>query len=331
MDKNKVISFNPYIRNLVDSLSLYHLIVNNSSDNLGVIDVFKYYSNTNLFLFNWIEDLPDKKAGFLQSILFIAFQSIIRFSNRKLIWIMHNKYSHGNNRKWIKKLLFKRMIKYSDLIITHSQEGKHFINREFPKYASKVKYYIHPVKEPFAISRKRIEYDVLVWGTIHPYKGVLEFLEHLNNKLKKDNRIKIILLGYCPDKELLSSIKNHLNDNIIHINRYLDLNEIARYAAKSRVILFTYNSDSVLSSGSLMDSIEMGRKIIGPNKGAFRDLSDYKFIDTYNSYSEAIDLIRKNINDDIDVLNKTEIEEFCKANSWKIFSLNLANELNNLD
>ncbi len=121
-----------------------------------------------------------------------------------------------------------------------------------------------PVAE--AVEKK---FDLLIWGTIHPYKGVIDFLKFAKNKPEIRN-IKIAISGICPDPTERKELNELLTNNITYINDFQDIEEIAKLANESRFVLFTYNSESILSSGSLMDSIRMGTSIIGPNKGAFK-------------------------------------------------------------
>ena len=111
----------------------------------------------------------------------------------------------------------------------------------------------------------------------------------------------------------------------MHYDRLYEIEEISTFAEQSKFILFTYEPLSVLSSGSLMDSIRMRSIIIGPNIGAFKDLSSYSFINTYNNYDEII----KIYNDY--KCNKAfickEIKDFCKENSWDLFAEKIDLEL----
>jgi len=308
---------NPYVLHVEDSLSEKHTIINKNPNTKGVIELFIFLLKTDIFFFNWIEDVSVKKYGKIQAVLFPVFLFLAKMLRKKIIWVLHNIYSHEkSNRRWI-HFGFKLMIKYSDLIITHSGSGIDFVKENFSRHAYKVKYIIHPVENllPNNIETEK-KYDFLIWGTIHPYKGVIEFLEFAKHSPELKNA-KILISGICPHKDLRKQLDSYLNENIKHVDGFLDIEEITEMAAKSKFVLFTYNSESILSSGSLMDSIRMGAIIIGPEKGAFRDLKPYSFIQTYKT-REEIAQIFKNLKID----NKAcyqEIETFCHQNSWKLY------------
>lgn len=315
---------NPYVLNVEKSLSEKHRIINEKPNTSGVFEFFTYLFKSDVYFFNWIEDVSVKRYGKIQAILFPVFLVVARVFQRKIIWVLHNLYSHEKrNRSWT-RFGFKLMIRHSDLIITHSKEGVEFVRKNFPRQQSKVKYIIHPVDE-LLISDIRVEkkYDILIWGTIHPYKGVIEFLDYVleSEELKKH---KILISGICPHDNLKMKLISRLNERIEHRDGFFDIEEIAEMTNQSRYTLFTYNSSSILSSGSLMDSIRMGAMIIGPDKGAFRDLKANCFIKSYKNYEELKHIIEEITDKEEERLS--EIKKFCLENSWirfgkKLFSV----------
>src|SRR5690606_19318876 len=96
-----------------------------------------------------------------------------------------------------------------------------------------------------------------------------------------------------------------------------DLEMIAKLSNQSRFTLFTYKSDTVISSGSLIDAIRMGSIIIGPNHAAFKDLSSYSFLKTYNSFEEISAIYDTYVPSH--ELEQNERAYFCEVNSWDIF------------
>jgi hypothetical protein len=89
-------------------------------------------------------------------------------------------------------------------------------------------------------------------------------------------------------------------------------------------VVLTYHSDSVLSSGVLMDSLSQSARIIGPDTGAFRDLSQLGLIDTFHDFPHLLELIRKNMDPDIQTRELEEmIGKFLRENSWESFAARL--------
>lgn len=321
-------SHNPYTLNFEKSLSKNHTIVNKSINKKGVLDLFKYLFESDIFLFNWIENIYSRRYGKLQIILFLLFLLGVKILRKKIIWILHNKSTHDiKNNNWI-NFMFFLMMKHSDLIITHSLGGIDFAKKNYPKFTSKIKYLMHPTLEVLpVVSELPKKYDVLIWGVILPYKGIVQFLKFITDS-NESSLLKILIVGKCSDKEYKKQLDVFLSKNITHLDDFYNIDEICRFANQSKFILFTYRSDSVLSSGALMDSIRMGANIIGPNLGAFRDLSSYDFINTYNTYDDITKILK---NKEFDVkLNSNEIQNFCFENSWNFFIEKFNKELNEI-
>jgi beta-1,4-mannosyltransferase len=309
---------NPYISDLVNSLSQNFEIANKKDYKIGVLGLFRYLFRADIFYLNWIENIPNNRFGSLQSLAFFLFLLLTKVLGKKTVWTLHNKYSHDQKRNYWIDLIFKTMIKYSDLVLTHSQVGLDFINEEYPGHSSKAVYIIHPVAEALPIepdSEKK--YDFLIWGSVQPYKGIVEFLKFVNGSPDMQS-LKILIVGKCFDKDYKKEIDKYLSGNVIYLDEFYELKDISVFASQSKFILFPYKTESILSSGSLIDSIRMHACIIGPNDGAFKDLSIYSFIHTYNSFEEII-TIHKNCKSS-PVLYYNQIDKFCEDNSWDRFA-----------
>ncbi len=315
----------PYMPCFKRVLKKKYSIVNQKHLKNGVLDMFKFFFKADLFLYSFIEDLILYRFGKFQVIFFVFFFLGIKTFRKKTVWIMHNKYSHDKKRNLWTTFMYSLMIKYSDLIITHSQAGVEFIEEKFPKSASKTKYLVHPVLQSFPKSEKREKkYDFFIWGTVYPYKGHLEFLEFLRDNELID-KYKVLIVGRCPWESYKEQLTTFVSDNIILDDNFYEIEEIAEMAMQSRFILFTHRPTSVLSSGALMDSIRMRTPIIGPNHGAFKDLSDYSFIQTYRDFDEILTFYEKSL--DAHVSYEEELIDFYHSFSWDAFGEKFSNEV----
>ena len=141
----------------------------------------------------------------------------------------------------------------------------------------------------------------------------MRFLEESGNI----HSYKILIVGRGINNEIRMELDKYLMTNITYKDEFYPIEEIAGFSNQTKFTLFTYKSESVLSSGSLMDSIRMRSVIIGPDTGAFKDLSSYSFVKTYNTYSEIIEIFNKYEKTRDPML--VEIEKFCLENSWNSF------------
>ena len=312
---------NPYIIDLENSLSSNFAIINKKSNQIGVLDLFKYFLRTDIYYFNWIESLPSRRYGKIQIIAFVVFLILAKWFKKKIVWTLHNKYTHDKNKNGWVDYMYNTMMEHSDIIFTHSQSGIDFVKEKYPASLKKIKYFIHPVKPLLpAIHNKKCIYDFFIWGTIWPYKGVIEFLRFLKES-EKLHPLKILIVGRCINNQIRTELDKYLRSNITYKDEFYSIEEIAGFSNQAKFTLFTYKSESVLSSGSLMDSIRMRSVIIGPDTGAFRDLSSYDFVKTYNTYGEIIEICNKY--EPIRDTMLTEIDKFCEENSWDSFGKSL--------
>ncbi len=319
---NKQIS-NPYAGNLINSLSEHYNFINlKSPSKTGIFDILKYIKKIDYVFLNWIEDIANGKVGIIQSLFFIFIIKILKIKRINIIWTLHNKDSHFSNYLPIKRMLRKVLIKNSDYILTHSTEGIDYAKSIAKEKSINIKYLPHPVQNRKSGKKPELKYDIIIWGNIMPYKGIDKFLEYLVNH-DFQNKYKILIIGKSDSEEYLNKLKEYENNNISIDDRFINESELIEFIRSSKIVLFTYLKNSVLSSGALMDSLGLGPEVIGPDTGAFRDLANQKIINTYNNYDELItiidDLLKKKIKSNLRVRN------FIEVNSWVHFARNFQN------
>jgi glycosyltransferase involved in cell wall biosynthesis len=318
---------NPYLDNFMQSMAEEVIFINkNSPSDIGILNLFKYISGKLNYVFlNWIEDLPDKKLGKFQCILLVyVLFPVLHLKKTKIVWTLHNKLSHYAINIDKKKWLLSKLVIHSDVILTHASEGVKFIQGINPSAGKKVVFLHHPVNDlklPNVIKKKNI--DFLIWGTIQPYKGLVEFFK-LFNQIPDLSKFKIVIAGKVPDKNYLRKLEEVLPNTVELKNKYIPFDILEQMMYESKIILFTYKSDSILSSGALMDSLITGTKILGPETGAFIDLKKAGLVDTYTKVSELIKILEEyNNGPNIDSLKK-----FWNMNNWKAFGKRLLKEIN---
>lgn len=331
MDKLKVYFYpscpregytNPYCLNYKQVIGKeFHLLdANNNVTRMKTATLFRYSWIADIVILNWIENTGNLKLGIIQ--FFFAYLSliVIKLRRKRIVWMFHNITPH-EGRSFFSNILCSYLYKNVALIISHSQEATEYA-RQYAK--CKVAYVSHPIKALIFTPQKDLrQYDVFIWGTILPYKGVVEFLKNTINKL---GDISILILGKCNDGFLSKQIEQLCNNFITFENRKADFDELATYIKKCNYTLFPYIGDSVSSSGALMDTLAMGGTPVGPNKGAFKDLSDEGICLTYNNYDELISILTtKKMK-----ISEEKIKNFIKNNSWDEFGKTLKKLFNNI-
>jgi beta-1,4-mannosyltransferase len=310
---------NPYLENLMNSFSHEVDFVNMLlPSNKGILDLVKFYKKIDLLFLNWIEDLPDKKGGLVQVLFFIILVRLLKGRKVPVIWTMHNKLSHYHTHTRVKKFMFRFLIRRCDFIITHSTEGIRYAGEYGVRnYARKMRYFPHPLENRMIKFKESPVQDILIWGSVIPYKNIDGFLSYLHEN-GMENRYRIRIFGKVKPSEYEEVIKPFCNSDIILDNRYIPQDELEGFVAESRTIIFTHAGESVLSSGALMDSLSYGATVFGPHIAAFRDAYEAGLIQTFQSFGELVELLDQSKQSP---RNQNElIAPFINENNWSQFA-----------
>ena len=250
---------------------------------LGIASLF-FNLDAELLIIQWVDLIPNKSFGKIQFLFFLILMTLARFLRKKIVWVLHNKHAHSGKSKLVDAGM-KYMAKSSMVVLVHSEDGVTFFDETFPYYKGKCCYIPHPVYSSKIYETKSIEYDYIIWGGIDKRKNILEFVETAKSMTFFDDK-KILICGRCSNDAYDELLKTSMNgkDNFVYINKFLSDAELVDYISKSRCILFTYNPDSMLSSGALIYSLNFCKPIIGPNVGNFRDMQ--RVVSCYDSFQD---------------------------------------------
>lgn len=314
---------NPYSTNYQNAISSYFDVLDSKLKGLSkymplgfnfLLSSFK----ADIYIINWLESVCFLNGGFIQFVAALIGLCIISVRRKKVIWMFHNIHPHqGDNM--MSRILQKKLFNQSCLIISHSKEAASYARK---KARNKVVYRCHPIQTINLLEHQPTSskiYDVLIWGEILPYKGIPEFLEYINDK-QLDLSIKVI--GTCKDELLRKRIMSYCNDCITFEDRRASFEELSLLIMQSNYVLFPYKGDCISSSGALIDSIAMGGVVMGPNRGAFKDLAEENVCVVYTSYDEMVAKLKIN-----DSFSQEDINHFVNGNTWEQFGIFLNNEL----
>lgn len=306
---------NPYIQDLVTALKAEGTeVVRSRTAWLGSIDIFFYIRSIDAVVFNWIEEVANRKMGYIQAMALLLLIPTLRALGVKIIWTVHNKTSHNPRNRHISNYFREILSRKADIIIAHSKESNEALG------VSHVTYYPHPFKvdrheKPVCAE---YEYDILFWGTILPYKGIKEFLDHI--KTNGELNLRICIQGKCPDTDYLKSIKS-FESHFITINNVFTSDEDLKYLfQKSRVVVFTYKSESVLSSGALIESLVNYKTVIGPNFGNFKDCEREGLAYTYSDFSDLVEKVIAIRDNSLSLISEQTIENYINNYSWSSYA-----------
>ena len=323
------VTYNPYFDDLIQSFSQYYNIINaNKPTDKGLFDLLKYIGKIDYLYLNWIEEIIDKRLGFLQLTLLYLLIPYLKFKNIKIIYTLHNKVSHYKKKIFFKRFVFKLLLRNSSFILTHAKEGVDFIEKNNSNAGKRALFFPHPIKVRKKIEANNKPYDILIWGKLTPYKGVHKFLDFLKSEdLLPKYSIKIV--GKITDPDYADTLFKYSSDRISITNSFIADDELAKYISQSKIVLFIYNNNSVLSSGVLTDSISYHANVIGPCTGAFLDMKEYGIADTFRDYNDLIKVIDAQLEMDESVIKQrgNKINSFIKSHTWDFFASYINNKI----
>jgi len=233
---------------------------------------------------------------------------------------MHNKISHSKANLKLKEYIFKKLLRLSDLVITHSGEGIIYADTLVKKHC--IVYFPHPVLDSEVAHCEQAGtpkiYDVVIWGMMAPYKGLLEFLKYLYDH--KINRFRILIAGKFVSEEYYREVSRYKSEHIIIRDQFVQKAELSSLIGQANATLFTYRGTSVLSSGVLMDTLTYRSAIIAPHVGAFKDLSEDGLLFTYTGFDQLVILLDRLKQNEIHI-DKHKTDNFLNSITWERFAV----------
>ena len=268
-----------------------------------------------VFLLSFVETIAFHKLAWFQQWLAHAALRIMKIRRRKIIFIFHNPRPHKGETP-ISRRLTDAQLRQADVVIAHSQEAvtvarlRLAVLEEDP---GKVCYIAHPVT-PFTgqAAPAVAPFDILIWGDILPYKGVLEFVRE---PALAESGLCVRIIGRCADPVYARELESSLPAGVSFENRRASFEELAALSAAARYVLFPYLPGSVSSSGVLMDTLALGGTPVGPAVGAFADLAEEGLCLTYSSVEELFAILSGK--QEIDPARRTA---FIRNHSWEAFA-----------
>lgn len=284
-----------------------HVHVVNRFWKIGIASMF-FNLDSDIFIIQWIDLIPCKRFGKIQFVLFLCAITFVKWMGKQLIWVLHNKHAHAGKSMFV-DLGMKVMAKKANEVIVHAKEGVDFFDTMYPKQVGKAHYIPHPVYSQDIYPFLPIKYDYIIWGNIGRHKNVLDFLRFFN----LDNSFQhktILVCGQCFDIEYDLQIQKEVakNSHIIYINRFVTDDELQRLISQTRIILFTYNPGSVLSSGALIYSLNFCKPIIGPRVGNFVDMTG--IVSCYDTFD---DILSMNL-----IFSPEAVMSYIHNNTWSL-------------
>jgi hypothetical protein len=267
--------------------------------------LFRHALKADVFMLNFLETVAFHKLPHLQTLLTLLSLRIIVARRKTIVFFFHNPVPHqGNNR--MSRRLIKELFACASYAVAHSEEAARIASEKLGK--DKVLYFHHPTEELKEVEPMVDDTDVLIWGKILPYKGIPEFLS-LDGLSESGLNVRII--GACPDPELADRIRALSIGKVTFEQRWPSMEELGSRIAGSRFVLMPYLPGSISGSAALMDTLKFGGNAVGPNVGAFSELSKLGLCKVYSNHKELFDILESDWK-----VDKPKLKQFLDRYSW---------------
>ena len=222
----------------------------------------------------------------LKFALFALQATLLRFLGVKIIWTIHEWDSKLSSRKVNYNPIYAKLFSNCfDVFISHCESSEQSLVRELgdkSKDKSSVIYHGNfidwyenkstPLESRRALDISDESLTFLLFGSIYPYKGVLEAIEAFQN-LQHPNAT-LLIVGQANSQALEANIreKAQASDKIKFISERVADKDVQVYMNASDCVLVPYKVFT--TSGVAILAMSFGKACIAPKMGFFDDVLD---------------------------------------------------------
>ncbi len=295
---------------------------------------------TKIVHMHWIEGYAgfsskNKIKALLKSLIFMIDVYILKYILRaKIVWTIHNLYSHECAYPKIERVIKKKFSKKVDAIICQCNYAKKKFIKEFGAPEKMIHLIDHGYFKCFKnqISKEKARKDLnlrsddlvfLFFGSIRPYKGLINLIESFK-KLRRDRNLILLIVGKPMNNKIKIDILNRIKDslNIQPTLNFIAEDQIQVYINASDLIIYSY--EKILTPGGIFLAMSFGKPIIAPRLGCITELIDERgaFLYDPKKTDGLLNALEKAI-ENKDKLKKMGENNFIKANEleWKTNAL----------
>jgi len=248
---------------------------------------------------HWIDSFSGFRSkntllSLLKSFLFVIDIFLIKsILKTKIIWTLHNKYTHECLHFRIERIIRNFFSNKVDAIICHCNQAKKEIHSEFGTPQNKIYViphgnYINGHKNEISkekalkhLNLKSEDFIYLSFGVIRPYKGIDKLINCFKT-IGKNKNVKLLIIGKPINDQIKTDIikSSAVFENIKLQFEFIDSDEIQIYFNASDIVVFSFQK--ILSSGGILLAMSFGKPIIAPRLGCIIDVLDEKGTFLYN-------------------------------------------------
>lgn len=234
----------------------------------------------------------------------LSFLSIFKLLGGTLIWTIHNEYPHSRKFMALNKLTQKIMGHISTKNHVHCAKAITIMSNNLNIPRNKFFVVKHPDYKAEVMdkdnaleiflnkyAKDKLNTTVfLLFGQIAEYKGIEELLEIFNN-MQGDFTLMIAGKIKIGNNDFFKKILEYKeNKKIIFINNFIPDEDIPIFFNLADYTIYNYKN--ILTSGSVILSLNYNVKTIAINKGCISEIQDDNLI-VYKNHDELIDILEQ--------------------------------------
>lgn len=237
--------------------------------------------NLSVIHLHWLPQFGRSVSGTFKLYLFSVRLLLLRLCGIRIIWTLHNLYSHESLSKGNERLSVRLVAKVAHRIIIHSPKAKPLFEQEFSTefsdklvcipHGTYVGVYDNTISRQSA--REQLGYSnetvFLFLGNIRPYKGVELLIEAFSQIPEKN--IRLLIVGKPIDDKLKSKLTAaaEADGRVRLVFEFVPDDEIQLYFNASDVVVFPYKE--VLTSGAVILAMSFAKACIVGDVGCMRE------------------------------------------------------------
>lgn len=279
---------NPYLDLLGDAVRSAHpevdmVYATPDPQPLSLLRTARRYPQARTLHLHWldhfVESIGWSKRPWLRALKLRLFQlelALLRLAGRRLIWTIHNLYTHDGTNRALERKVYRSVAHRASAILVHSEEALALAQKEYGvtfgtkghviPHGNYHGRYCAPVRDPVSIDPRLTPSDarvnVLFFGALRPYKGITELMASL--AAAPDARITVAIAGKGEDVHLAQAVQAYAqrDSRVVPIIRFISEDDVPTLFEWADALVVPF--ERTLTSGSVILSMTMGRPVVLP-------------------------------------------------------------------
>ena len=238
------------------------------------------FIRTDIVILNWFERLgKSKPKRFIKFLLKIAILAVLKFSGKKVIYVLHNQISHEESDKKLSWIFIRYLCRHVDRIIILSNGSRDVLSgylsaKQIDNKARLVPHpnYIGAYKKPQQVFSNDEEKPTLLFiGAIRPYKNI-ELILSAAEKFQ-NTEMRFVIAGRPFSQGYKAQIEKKAKElhNVELKLAFIDDDAISVLVQSADALILPYDIKNSLNSGTILLAFSYAKTVISPNIATLLD------------------------------------------------------------